>query len=542
MSQHQAFKRVAVPVQVAAKLETVTLSAPTRGLVLNENETFMQAGGAVVCDNWKPNMRGLALRGGCELWCQLPETAPVISAFEYVSGNIHEIFACTPTKIYNVSVPVSVGPPPTGGPVEIANTRTSGNYAAAQMSNAAGEWLIVVNDAGDSPMRYDGTTWTTMTAADITGPPAGTKFVYVWNYRNRLFFIEKDSMNAWVLGINSIGGAASMIPLAGAASKGGKLLFGATWSIDAGDGIDDKCVFMTNQGEAIIFTGSDPTTATNWRQEGRYSLSPPLGMNAHISIGGELLVATVDGILPLSGAITKDKAELELSAITRQIKPMWTNEVIDKREYHWSMCKWDEYEGLFVTLPGGSGNIRRCLVASTATGAWSRFTGWDAMCFMRKGDSMFFGTQKGQIMRANRTGYDNGVPYTATLVGGWEMFSSPSQTITWRQSRVAFRARSAELFIPQISATTDYVVTIPSPPSAGVDPGQRDLWDEGLWDEAKWDVAIPTPVVRNTGWVSIGMTGFSHAPIVQITMAQRAKPDIEMISLAATFERVGVNV
>jgi hypothetical protein len=533
MSQHQAFKRVAVPAQVAAKLETVTLPAPTRGLILNENETFTQAGSAVVCDNWKPNMRGLAVRGGCELWCQLPEATPVISAFEYVSGTTQEIFAANASKIYNVSVEEA--------PVEIANTRSSGNYAAAKMSNAADDWLIVVNDAGDNPLRYDGTAWTVMTAADITGPPVGTTFVYVWNYRNRLFFIEKNSMNAWALGINSIGGAATMIPLSGAATKGGRLLFGATWSIDAGDGIDDKCVFMTDRGEVIIFTGSDPSNAANWRQEGRYTLSPPLGMNAHISIGGELLVATVDGILPLSGAITKDKAELELSAITRQIKPMWTNEVIDKREYHWTMCKWDEYEGLFVTLPAGSGT-RRCLVANTATGAWARFTGWDAMCFMRMGDSMFFGTQTGQIMRANRTGYDNGVPYTATMVGGWEMFSSPSQTITWRQSRAAFRARSAETFIPQLSSTIDFVVTIPPPPSAGFDPGPRHLWDEGLWDDALWDAAIPVPVVRNTGWVSIGMTGFSHAPIVQITMAQQTKPDVELISIAATFERVGVNV
>ena len=52
----------------------------------------------------------------------------------------------------------------------------------------------------------------------------------------------------------------SMIPLSGAATKGGKLLFGATWSIDAGDGIDDKCVFVTDQGELLIFTGSDPST------------------------------------------------------------------------------------------------------------------------------------------------------------------------------------------------------------------------------------------------------------------------------------------
>ena len=59
----------------------------------------------------------------------------------------------------------------------------------------------------------------------------------------------------------------------------------------------------------------------------------------------------------------------------------------------------------------------------SATGAWARFTGWDAMCFIRMRGDMFFGTQDGRIMQADRTGYDDGMPYVATLVGGWEMFS-----------------------------------------------------------------------------------------------------------------------
>ena len=50
----------------------------------------------------------------------------------------------------------------------------------------------------------------------------------------------------------------NMIPLSGAATKGGKLLFCAVWSLDAGDGTDDKMVFMTDLGEILVFTGSDP--------------------------------------------------------------------------------------------------------------------------------------------------------------------------------------------------------------------------------------------------------------------------------------------
>ena len=155
---------------------------------------------------------------------------------------------------------------------------------------------------------------------------------------------------------------------------------------------------------------------------------------------------------------------------------------------------------------------------------------------------MLFGTQTGQVMLADRTGYDNGAPYVATLVGGWEMFSSPSQTITWRQARASFFSRAGEPFQPQLSATTDYVITLPPQPNAGPDPGLLDLWDEGLWDAALWDTAAPPPSVRNTMWVSIGMTGYSHAPVVQVTVAQNARPIVDLISIAATFERAGVNV
>lgn len=600
MSQHQFFRRSAVPQQVAQQIQTTTLPAPTRGIIQNENESYMQPGAAIICDNWRPTMKGVSLRGGCARWAVLPETVPVVSMFEYASGINLRMFAATATNIYDVT---------TVTPVLVKSGQHSGNYVASQLANQGGDWLVVLNDAGDAPLRFNGTTWTTLDgtapaswlnnnaytvgnrvtdvtdnsywkcavahtsavsgtfSADraahptfwtvdlpadgsswITGPPGsavagGLNLTYVCKYRSRYFFIEQNSMNAWYLPLNAVGGALLMIPLSGAATKGGKLLFCASWSIDAGDGIDDKLVFVTDLGEAIIFTGGDPSSAANWRQEGRYMLSPPMGMNAHLAVGGDLLVATVDGILPVSGAITKDRAELELAAITRTIKPMWRAEAIDKRAYPWTMCKWDEYGAIFTTFPYGDPGKRYCLATNAATGAHARYVGWDATCFARMRGDMFFGTQAGIVMQADRTGYDDGNTYTAVLVGGWEVFQSASQTITWRQARASFSARAREPFVPQLSATTDYIVTLPTPPAAGPDPGVLDLWDQGLWDGAHWDAGTPpTIVVRNTGWVSIGLTGFSHAPIVQVTVGQQAKPEVDLISIAATYERDAVTV
>jgi hypothetical protein len=59
----------------------------------------------------------------------------------------------------------------------------------------------------------------------------------------------------------------------------------------------------------------------------------------------------------------------------------------------------------------------------------------------------------------------------------------------------------------------------------------------------QWDQPAPaTATVRNTMWVSIGFTGFSHAPIVQVMIAQTSPPDVELISIAATYDAAGVNV
>lgn len=541
-TQYNAFRRMPVPGQVAHRLQSLNIPVPTRGLILNENEAFMKPGGALVLDNWMPTMRGLKLRGGCIRWCQLPEATPVISAFPYVRGNVHKMFAGNAAKLYDIS---------SDTPTLVKSGQGSGNYSSAQLANAGGDFLTVVNDFGDFPLQYNGTTWTTLSAGQInaSGPysgavATGAGLVHVCKYRNRLFFIEANSMTAWYLPLNAVVGTMEPIPLSGAAAKGGKLLFCATWSIDAGDGIDDKLVFGTTEGELIIFTGSNPADAASWRQEGLYQIPKPMGKNATVSLGGDLLIATIEGIVPVSAALTKDGQQLELAMLTATIKNMWREHAIDKRDWAWTMCRWEEYGGMFVTWPGGELGKRMCAAVNTATVGWCRVVGWDATCFVRMRGDMFFGTQDGIIMQADRSGYDDGAPYVCTLVGGWEMFGAAANNVEWQQARVSFSSGNNEPFLPQVTACSDYIIRVPSPPPAGPDPGVEDLWDQGLWDEALWDAAPSTarPPVRNTGWISIGVTGYSHAPVIQVTVGQQAKPRVEIVSISASYKTLGVNV
>jgi len=217
----------------------------------------------------------------------------------------------------------------------------------------------------------------------------------------------------------------------------------------------------------------------------------------------------------------------------------------------------DEGDALYVNFPGGTvgkPNSLTCGVSNLHTGAWGRFTNHDAMCFMRYRGALFFGTQDSKIVQCESTGMDDsvwnemtskfeGASYTCTMVGGWEMFKVPPNQVTWMQARAAFFSAAREPFEPQLSAAVDYEFRIPAPPNAGPDPGVSDVWDQGLWDVMLWDAdPIPAAPVRNTMWVSIGETGFSHAPICQVTVGQQVKPNVELLSISATFVRMGVNV
>jgi hypothetical protein len=555
--RYAAFRRQPVEQQYAQVLRTITLPAPIRGIVQSENEAYMQPGGAIVQDNWVSTLRGVKLRGGCIRWCVLPETTPVISAFEFASGNNQLMFAANATKLYNVT---------SATPVLVKSGQTSGNYVAAQFANASAsggpggtQWMVVCNESGDPVLRFNGSTWVTLTgaggvaadgASHITGPAGtpvqfGSNLSYVWKYRSRLYFIEAGSMNVWYLPIDSVGGLLTKVPLAGAASKGGKLLFGAVYSTDAGDGLDDKNVIVTDQGEVLIFTGTNPADPANWRQEGRWTISPPLGMNAHVPVGGDLLILTVDGIVPISQAIVRDRAQLELALLTRDIKPLWRDEVAAKRAWSWTAKKWDEFGAMFVTTPGGIAGQRGCLAINNVTNAWFRFRdgNYDPTCFVRLRADMFFGTQGGIIMQMERTGSDDGMPYVASLVGGWEMFGAPANTMVWLQARASFHAGGGQMFRPQLSACINYEIALPVPPPPGPAPPTVEVWDQGKWDQARWDQATTgLAPVRNTNWISIGRTGFAHAPVVQVTVAQTALPDVEMIAIAAVYTPAGVNV
>lgn len=500
-----------------------TFPAPIRGWILNENVSMPQPAGALTLDNWICTTTGIKPRGGVATHVTLE--APATSLFSYRSGGAEVFFGATASKIYDISAASETTPP-----VVVAG-QTGGAYSAQQFGTAGGDYLYAVNGA-DSAQLYDGSTWTQIddvSTPAITGVTTAS-LSNVWAFANRLFFVEAGTQNAWYLGVDSIGGAANEFSLAGIFKKGGSLLFGATWSLDAGDGLDDKCIFVSTEGEVAVYEGTNPGSAADWRKVGVYQITRPLGPKAIMQAGGDLLIANENGLVPISAAIQRDTAALELAAVSRAITPHWQSQVSATGGSAWEIVKWPQQNIMVISQPNDPDNT--ALIANLQTGAWSRQTGWDTQCLGFYDESVFFGDSEGRVSRMETGGSDNGVPYTCVYIGQHEGMGAPGVEKTVSQVRATFKV--ATKIAPYVSAKTDYDQTPSLAPSAPANDTELGVWDVALWDDAAWDAAgLPETRAR---WSSVGRTGRTVAPEVQMTFGNTAKPLVELVSIDAAYD------
>lgn len=514
------------PVQAAAR--PFTFAAPIRGLVLTENLAVAGPAGAQVLDNWFPTQTGIRARGGCLKYATISE-GPVTSMFTWQEAGVEQFFAADQTNIFNISSVADSGVIPA---TPVVTGQTSGYYSTAQIANTDGDNFSVIVNGTDDALLYDGITFEPLNALStpaFTGVET-SKLSFVWSYASRLFFIESGTLNAWFLDVDSFAGTANRINLAGVFKKGGFLVLGGTWSMDAGDGLDDRCVFVSSEGEIAVFEGILPGEPGGFSKVGVYQTSAPMGINATMQAGGDFIIAQEDGMVPLSQSVVKDPSLLSLASITKFIKPAWDSAVNTFGSLPWHVVKWPKQSMALVAVPT-DGNEPYCFALNFETGAWTKFTGWDTRSLCIWQDQAYFGTSDGKIMAADVGGNDDGLPYTCTFVGLFESLGTPGFEKVVHQARSVFLSGADAL--PKVSVSTNYQVRLPAAPNS-IPNYITDTWDSGLWDQAVWDAGEVLSV--KTKWVDIGRTGFSVAPQVQVTFGITPKPRLEFVAMDITFE------
>ncbi len=463
-----------------------SISSPTGGWNARDSLANMSPNDAVKLLNFFPTTTDCQLRGGNSSYSTgITATTESLMVYNGMNGN-NKMFAADSNDIWDVSA--------AGAASAQSVTVTNGRFQHVNFGDGTNNYLVMVNGV-DSPIYYNGSTFTTITGASspsLAGPTL-SRIVHVNVYKGRLFFIERDTLSFWYLPANAAGGTLTEFDLSPFCKEGGYIMWMATWSFDSGDGPDDAAVFMTSQGEVIVYRGTNPSSAADWVLAGVYFVGKPLGRRSFVKYGGDLIAITQNGAFPLIKSI--QKADIDnWSATTNKIQDEFTKKASSYgSNFGWEAILYPLQNALIFNIPISEGGEHKQYVMNTVTKAWCEFDSWDAECFAEFNDEIYFGSGTA-VYKAWAGKDDDGGNIIAEGRTAFNYMGDANQQKRFTMFRPMLQVDGDISFLTGID--TDFRDT-ETTGVASFSTTTSAVWDTALWDAAFWTSGLE--VIRKWG-------------------------------------------
>jgi len=500
--------------------QTVTVAAPIGGWNARDALGAMEPLDAVTLQNFWPGTNSVILRNGYTKHATgLP--AQVQTLMAYSSGTANKLFAVSDGKIYDATSPGAVGAAAVSG-------LTNSKFQYTNITTPAASYLMAVNGA-DKLRTFDGTNWHTDgdgAPYDITGVDSATCSNIVI-FKNRIWLVQTGTLKAWYLPANSIGGAAVALDMTSVFQYGGYIMAGMTWTLDAGYGVDDYLVFITSNGEALVWRLTDPTTPTGISQIGLYKVGAPIGRRCYTKFGGDLLIITQDGVVPMSGALQSSRIDPRVSITNKIQYAMSTAISTYGANFGWQLLYYPKENQLILNVPYGEGEQQQ-YVMNNITKSWCNFTGWYANCWELHIDDPYFGGD-GYVGLAWNGNKDD----TSDIEGfGLQSFQSYGTALQKQCKMIRYHLQSNGTPAVFGNVNVDYNLADESA-QLNFSTSVYGIWDAGLWDSAIWGSGL----VPSADWQGATNIGYTFAPLIK-TATQGIQ--LQWVATDLVFEAGGV--
>jgi hypothetical protein len=346
------------------------------------------------------------------------------------------------------------------------------------------------------------TVFGTYTVTGITGVDS-SNFINVNLFKNRLYFTEKDTLTCWYLPVDSIAGVAEPLFFGGIARNSGYLQAMGTWTLDAGEGVDDYAVFVTSMGEVIVYNGTDPDNAETWALKGVWQIGQTFNRRCFFKWAGDLLLLTQGGLVPLAAALQSSRLDPRVN-LTDKIFYAVSEATSQYYElFGWQINYFASQNMLILSIPTVNGMEQ--YVMHTITKSWARFTNIQAYCWEVAGNaSMYFGGD-GFVGKFYDGNSDAGNNIVATAQQAYNYFESQGQLKRFTLVRPILQTDNG---LPTVlcGVSVDFD-TVPLTNQIAFNPliGQIGRWDFARWDEANWGGGLVTTKI----WQGVHGLGFS---------------------------------
>lgn len=493
----------------------VTLPAPIGGWNARDPLTAMAPTDAIVLDNFIPDVGGLRLREGYAEHAT-DMGAPVESLMTYAPpSGTEKLFGATENDIWDVTSPGSASSVVTG--------LTNGRWQHTMFATTGGNYLVCANGA-DDVRNYEGTTWSTPSITGVTSANLNNVAVHA----SRLWFCENNTLDAWYLGTAAISGTATKLPLGPLCKLGGSLLAIASWTRDGGAGMDDVAVFITTKGEAVIYSGTDPSSSSTWSKIGTFRVPEPVGRRCVVQTGADLGLITSQGVLPFSTILPLAASGAAKVAATDKISGAVSKAYAGASgSFGWQLIEYPKGRLLILNVPVQERATQHQYVMSTQSGAWCRFTGLNAGCWALMKGKAYFGGNDGSIYRYGDVYSDDGDAINAVSIGAYSNLGTFNEK-TVKMARPMFTG--PEGYLPLIAARSNYDLGVVHYVASSVVSGGS-FWDEAEWDVADWALSI----VPSSRWQSVHAQG----SVISMALAVAVSDQFQFNSMDLMVEQGG---
>lgn len=483
---------------------SASVAAPVGGWNARDPLGAMDPLDAVSLVNIFPTASDVTLRKGYVEWAT-GLTDPVQTLMVYDAGGSQEMYAITDAgDIYDVTSDGAVG-------AAVHTGLSNGKWQYVNVATAGGHYLYLVNGV-DKPLLFDGTTWTEIDGASTPkiSSVTTTTLANITLHKSRVWFTTTDTLVAWYLPTNALGdtGTTGNLDMRTVARRGGSIVALGTWTVDAGYGVDDLLVFVTSEGEVLVYRGTDPSSSTTWALVGVWQIGAPIGRRCLAKFAGDLLIICHDGLYPMSGALQSSRVNPKV-ALSDKIQVAMSEAISQYGDnFGWESFYYPRSNMLMLNVPVQEGNLQEQYVMNTITKAWCRFQGWNANCWELYNDDPYFGGD-GVVYQAWYGAQDNGAQITGTAIQAFNYYKMPSRLKRATMIRPIFSTDGE----PTIYAALNFDFDT-SAPNASISVTDSPA---GIWDTSKWDAALWGGDFRiSKYWQGVTGIGYSLAPAVTI--------------------------
>lgn len=522
--------------------QTQPFPAPVGGVNAIDGLAMPLFQDAIYAFNMVPSQYGMKVRDGYQEWCTNVGTGGVRTVIPYISTLSAEdkLFAAAEDGIYDVTAS-SITPSQVLAFPSADDNSGYGQYA--NFINLGGSKFILYCDESNGYQLYTqaSDTWAAVAQGTAAGQINGTDpgdFAFCMIWKSRVWFVQKDSGNAWYLPVGQVTGTVTRFDFANKFKQGGHLVGLWNWTVDGGEGVDDYLVAISSAGDVVVYKGTNPDSAATFDQKGVYYIGPtPAGRRCAGSFGGELYLLSSYGLVPISklmsGQVVIDTSIL----VSRKITPLINIEMAQTRlERGWEVKLLPTQNLLMVSTPKEINFPYIQFVQSLDTRGWALYrdfpydTGdsWNGVFYVGTADNRIL-IHSGPLDNVTLDDPSSGSEIEFSILTWYQDLQTPAQNKVTQFIRPTFITEKIPTY--EILARYDYdlqeALAVPTP----VTPTGY-VWDVAVWDDALWGVGVVTSNRLSGG------AGMGRSVAIALRGAAGAATTLIRFDLSFTFGNV----